>query len=92
MLTNSADMVGLFEYSNHVTGEIFTALMVLSFWIILIFALKRFEMSKALLSSSFVMFFVSLLLTYAGLLNFLFPIAFLSVCGIVALVLYTNTG
>ena len=90
LLIESTTLLGLVEYVNVSTNDMFVMLMVLSMYLILVLALKRFEFVQAIWAASFVMFFISLFLTFANLLNFMFPLFFISIVGIIAIFYYTR--
>lgn len=89
ILKEATNIVGLVEFANYATSNIFSGIVVFSLYIILILALKRYDFIQAFISSSFVMFFVSVLLTYAGLMSIFFPLLFISLTAMGALYLYT---
>lgn len=89
MLQSESGVTGLIEFTNYATGEIFSSIMVVSLFFILLLALKKFDFVQSLMASSFVMFLISLFLVYADLLNFMFPLAFLSMTAMTAVYAYT---
>jgi len=89
MLQNADNILGLFEYANFVTGDMFVVMIVISMYFILILALKRYDFVQAIWASSFVMFFVSAFLTAAGLLTTFAPLFFLTVVAIISVRTYT---
>ena len=91
LLQQKEGVVGLVEYVNYATTDLFSAIMVISLYFILLLALKRFDFVQSVMASSFVMFFVSIFLVYAELLNFVFPLFFISVVAVIALYAYTST-
>jgi len=89
LLKGYSGITGLINFVNYTTNDLFSAIVVISLYIILLMVLKRFDFIQSLIASSWVMFLISLLLTYAGLLNMIFPLFFLSVAAFAALYLYT---
>lgn len=69
-----ADLV---TYVNNATGQLFMGLMLLSFFFVLLFILKRYEFDKALFSSGFSIFIISLVLMFAKWVNFYVMLFFL---------------
>jgi len=89
LLQGKEGITGMIQFANYATGDMFIGIVVISIYIILLLALKKFDFVQALISSSFVMFMISIFLTYAGVLNILFPIMFLSITAFASLYLYT---
>lgn len=89
-LTNSGTLVDVMVYVNNATYQVFTSFSMVCLYFILILALKAWQFDHAALVASWVSFLLSLLLTFAGLLNFLFPIGFLMITGFSALYVYMN--
>lgn len=90
MLQNTTGVLDLFSYANHVTGDMFMVMLIVSMYFILILALKRYDFVQGIWAASFVMFFVSIFATAAGLLNIMIPIFFLTVVAFIALKTYTS--
>jgi len=67
----------LVGFANEVTNELFMGLMIIAFFIITLVGLKSVaDTDDALLVSLFIYFILSLVLGYAGLLNFTYVLAF----------------
>ena len=84
---NSAETVwNLWDFVNSVTGGLFSAVAVLSIFFIALISLvwRGTEFDQALLVSSFGAFIISAVLTYAELLNLLFPLMFLAILAFTA--------
>ena len=90
VLKSVSSMSELMGFTNSVTNDTFSGLVVISLYIILIMSLKRYDTVQAIAASSFAMFFVSLFLRMAGLLNFMFPLFFASVVAVIMLYAFTN--
>lgn len=90
LLQAESGIHGLMEFTNYATGELFSSIMVVSLFFILLLSLKRFDFVQAIMASSFVMFLLSLFLVSADLLNFMFPLAFLTFTAMSAIYAYTN--
>jgi len=70
---------GLVIFANTAAeGVLFGGLMIAIFFVMLMI-LKKWEIEKALLASSFSCFILSMFLTYAKVLNLVFPLVFLIV-------------
>lgn len=67
------DTVGkLFQFADNSTGNLLFGFIIVAIFFIMLLVMKRWEFDKALLSSSFASFIMSLILSYAGYLSF-FP-------------------
>lgn len=89
MLQNTNNVLGLFEYANHVTGDLFMNLLVISMYFIMILALKRYDFVQSIWVSSFVMFLTSSFLAMTGLVTVFMPIFFIAIVAFIALRTYT---
>jgi heme A synthase len=87
-LQSATTITDLFTYANDVTNQMWFGFLMIAICIILIVTLKRYPFSSALLSSSFVCFILSAVLTYAGYLNFIFPLLFMIVAALTGLYMY----
>lgn len=78
-LQTSTNLYDLFSYANTSTDGTLIITLILSIFFIMLFVLKKWEFQDALISSSFVTFILAALLSYAKLLNIIFPLAFLAI-------------
>ena len=82
---NSADSIfSLVSVANDYSGSLLMGLFVIAVFAISLLVLKKYEFDFALLSSSFGTFVISALLTYAGILNIMYPLAFLAILSFTA--------
>ena len=93
-LSNIETLPDLFIYANNSTavsgqGMLFGLISVALFFIML-FVLKRWEFYKELLSSSFAMFILTVILSFAQLVNFIFPLTFLIIMAFTGLYAWMN--
>ena len=72
------------NFANDSSGGILVGLFMLSFFFIMLMVLKRYDFDGALLVSSWICFIISMLLTYAGLLNLVFTLLFLVIAAFTA--------
>lgn len=90
VLQGEIGVSGLMQFTNSVTSDLFSSIMVVSLFFILLLSLKKYDFIQAFMASSFVMFLLSLFLVSANLLNFMFPLAFLTFTALAAIYTYTN--
>lgn len=85
------DSIGdLFVYADKSTGNILFGILLIAVFFIMLLVMKRWEFDKALLSASFGTFILALILTFAGLLNFVFVLIFLIIMALTGLYVYIN--
>lgn len=85
------DSIGeLFVYADKSTGNILFSIIITAIFFIMLLVMKRWEFDKALLSSSFGCFLLALILSYGGLLNFVFVLIFLIITAFTGLYVYIN--
>lgn len=92
LMQNGTTILKLFEATNSYTDDSIGLMMILALFFIMIFALKRYDFSAALLASSWTCFILSALLTYAELLNFRIVLLFLAITGFISLYVFTIGG
>ena len=86
-LTELSDVTGIYDlvvFANNSTSELLMGLFVMAIFVIALFVLKQYEFDFALLSSSFGAFVISSMLAFIGLLNILYPLAFLAILAFTA--------
>lgn len=92
-LTNLTSATGFYDvasFANEATDGAFMALMVLAvFFVILIAMAYRRDFKVGLASASFIVFVLSGVLAFAGLVNVMLVWAFLAVAAFSILYLYT---
>lgn len=89
-MQNANSILKIFEVSNTYTDNTFVLMFMFAIIFIMLFALKRFEFSKAIMASSWSCFLLSLMLSYAELLNFKVVLLFLAIAAFSALYSWTN--
>lgn len=88
-LLQSAETVwDLFYIANVFTGEAVFGLFILAVYLILLMVMKRYDLPDGMFAVSFITFILSAMLTWAGLLNFIFPLLFLTFTAFVALYVF----
>lgn len=88
-MQNVTSLAQLFQYANDSTGGILIGMGLFAFFIITLFALKRYPFAHALLASSWVFFLISLVGSYLGLVPLMVVLAFLIIGAFTALYLFT---
>jgi hypothetical protein len=86
MLQEAYTVWDLMVYANVSTNNILFTLLITATFFIMIMSLKRFEFIDVLMSSGFVCFIISIILSYEQLINILVPLAFLAVTAIAVLI------
>ena len=84
-------LLPLFQVANDegTGGLLFYGFLLAIFFVMLMTLLRKNDFPDALLSSSFVCFFLGGLLAYAKLINILFPLGFLVLTAFTGLYVYT---
>ena len=80
----------LVEYANVSTGNILLMLLVVAFFIVMLLSLKNFGFDKAIVTSGFISFVISSMLTYSGFLNMIFPVLFLAITAMTMFYMYAQ--
>lgn len=88
-LQNANNTLDIVTYANESTGGVFLGIMVIGIFFITLFVLKKWEFDEALFPASFICFVISAILTYTDLLNFIFPLLFLTISAFTGLYLFT---
>jgi len=81
---------GIFNFANTSTDGMLFGLFMISIFFVMIMSLKQYEIPNAILASSFMCFILSSLLTYAQVLNLLYPLMFLGVAALTAFYKYLS--
>lgn len=89
-LSNIETLPELFLYANSAASNLLFGFISIALFFIMLLVLKRWEFDKALLSSSFAMFILTLILSFAKLLNFIFPLVFLIIMAFSGLLMYAS--
>ncbi len=92
-LTNLRNLTGLpelIQVTNQASNGLLTGLFIIAVWVVLLFAFLRFDFIKAVASSSFLCFILSVFLVYLDLLNIMFLLIFLFLTAGSALLMYLN--
>jgi len=83
-LNNVDSVFGVVTFADDASGGILVGLFVIAIFVVALFTLKKYEFDFALLSSSFGAFVISAILTYGGMLNLIYPLAFLAILSFTA--------
>lgn len=76
-LETATTVSSLVTFANDITDTYWVGFLMIAIFFVLLVSLKRYDFENAILSSGFVCFILSSILTYAGYLNFIFPLLFL---------------
>jgi|TARA_R100000501_G_C2588065_1_gene88994 hypothetical protein len=88
-LGNADTLSGLIIVANDAVEGILIGLFMFAVFFVMLMALKKWDFDAALLSSSFSCFILSMILSYGGFLNLIFPLVFLAMAGLTALYMFT---
>lgn len=87
-LQTATGLYDVLVFADDATGNVFIGLFVIGVFVSLLLIMKRFEFHTTLPSAGLICFVISLILSYAELLNFLYPLGFLLVTALSVLYLY----
>ena len=87
-LTDATTVSSMAVVANNIVDQILFGIFMLAIFFVMLMALKRYDFDNALLSSSFVCFILSMLLLFGGLINFMFPLLFLTISAFTAFYMY----
>ena len=90
-LQSATTITEIFTFANDVTDQLWFGFLIVTIFFVLLIALKRYPFENAMLSSAFATFLLSSILTYAGYLNFLFPLFFLIVMALTGFYMYMTS-
>jgi len=88
--TNAETVADIVVFANESTGNILFGLFILALFFIMLMTMRKYEFTDTLLTSSFVCFVLSAILSYGGFLNILFPIGFLAILSFTTLYVWMN--
>ena len=89
-LTSAETVADIVVFANESTGNFLFGLFILAIFFIMLMVMRKYEFTDTLLTSSFVCFILSAILSYGGFLNILFPIGFLTVLSFTAFYVFMN--
>jgi hypothetical protein len=89
-LQNLTSFPALVSVTNEASGGLLVGLFILAIWVVLLMSFLKFDFMKALASSSFVCFILSIFLVYLDLLNIIILLGFLFITAVSGLVLYLS--
>jgi integral membrane sensor domain MASE1 len=89
-LTASSDLSGVIHFANDAVNQMLIAGALIAVFFIILVNLKRYELSSALLVSSWVTFILGLMLSWGGWLNVLWPLAYLTIASLTTLYVFTR--
>jgi|TARA_Y100000310_G_C20686141_1_gene819135 hypothetical protein len=89
ILSDSDSIGDLFITANTYSNSTLFGMFIIAIFFVMLMVLKKWEFTSALLTSSFSSFILSLILVYADLLNFIYPLLFLTITAFTALYVFT---
>lgn len=89
-LQNADTFFGIVQYANASTNGVLMGLMMVAVFFVLLMLMKRYDFEVDLLVSSFISFILSLILVYAKLLNFMFPLTFLIIAALTFFLMHSS--
>ena len=87
-LTDASTAYDVAKFTNEVTNGSFWTMVIFAIFLVLLFSMKRYDIDKALLVSSWISFIISGLLSFASLVNIIIPLAFLATAGFMTLYVF----
>jgi hypothetical protein len=85
---NAKDISDLVVYSNNLTDGVLISFLLVGIFLIMVFALKKYDFDDGLLVSAWAMFFLSAILSYGKYVNIIFPLGFLAIAAFAGLYVY----
>jgi len=79
----------LFEYANTSSENTLIGMFMMAIFFVMLMVLKKWDFVDSLITTSFICFVLSSILTYGKLLNMIFPIVFLAITAFTALYMYS---
>ena len=79
-------------WANDATGGILLGLFMIAIFIVMLFVLKPWDFELGLATSGLSCFILSMFLTYMDVLNFIFPLAFLTITAFSGFYIYMTRG
>jgi len=89
-LQEATTVSGIFTYANTNTSGMLMGFLMVSIFFIMLMILKRYSFEDAMLASSFSCFILSLILSYGGMLNFIYPLSFLLIAAFTGFYIYVS--
>jgi hypothetical protein len=87
-LQQATTMGKLVIYANNASDGYLILFFIIAMFFIMFMALKRYDFGDAILVSSFISFILSLVASFGGFLNMLYPLGFLIVTAIIGLIVF----
>ena len=66
---NVTDVISLFGYSNTLTSNVFSGIMLFVVWLVIFISLKQWQSESALTASTFITFILSVFMLAGGLVG-----------------------
>jgi len=89
-LKSSTNLIEVFSFANDTVEGLLFQLLIIGIFFVMLMALKKWDFEKALVSSGFVCFILSMLMVYSGFLNFYFPLTFLLITSLTGFYIYVT--
>lgn len=87
-LTESESLLEIVVYLNNSTEQIFFHFLMVAIFFLFTLTFYTYPLEKRILAASWISFTLSTFLTFAGLVNFLMPLAFLVISAFSGLYIY----
>lgn len=78
LLQNATSIPKMLDYANHVSNDMFSALLLFGLFVILVVKNHNEDLTAALLSASFICFLISGFFWFINLANVLIPLGFMA--------------
>jgi len=69
MPTNATSLLGVFQYANTITGDLFGVMLVFGIWVLSFFALQHEAPRKSLTAASFITTLIAVVFWAAGVVG-----------------------
>lgn len=87
-LYNATTISDVVMYANTATSGVLFGFFIVAIFIVMMFVLKKYDFEDALVTSSFSCFLLSGILAYGGIINIIYPLAFLALTALTGFYLY----
>lgn len=90
LIQNANSWSSIIGAANEYSGTVLMNLFIVAVGIIILFAMKRYPLAKALMATSWVCFILSLIFSAAGLVSLVAPITYLIIAMISGFMLFSQ--
>lgn len=89
-LQEAENLMDIFTYANESSSNILIGSFMIAIFFVLLMAFRNWDLAESLMASSFVCLVLSMMLVYAELLTFMFPLFFLALLAFTGFFVYTR--